>query len=166
MPVTSVYLKLVSQDSGEIRGPSRRRGYEGQIPVIAVNHDIAVPRDLSTNKPSGKRQHHALIITKEVDRTTPLLNQLMVRNAAIKDAELTFLGTDPNSVFPNAENKLYTIKLQNAFISHIELVLPNISGDPKKNAAMIEIVSIVYSKIEWTWTDGDITGQDTWEAGL
>jgi type VI secretion system secreted protein Hcp len=165
MSVTAAYLKLTSQKMGEIKGTARQRGREGQILVMAVNHEIISPKDAATGLPSGKRQHQAIVITKEVDNTTPQLHQILVENSPITDAVLTFYGTDPTRAFMGTETELYCITLHNVFISRIELALHNLLEDQKRNANLVEKVSFVYHEIEWKWTNGNIIANDTWSAG-
>jgi type VI secretion system secreted protein Hcp len=164
MSVNAAYLKLTTEKLGEIKGTARQKGREGQILVMAVNHEIDSPRDAATGRPRGKRQHQAIVITKELDRTTPILHQIMVENIPITEATLSFYGTDPTSTFPGQETNIYSIILHNVFISRIELTLHNLLEDQKRNANLVEKVSFGYSQIEWKWTNGNISAHDNWEA--
>ena len=46
---------------------------EDSILVIAYDHQVVSPRDASSGLPNAKRQHGLLKITKEIDKSTPLL---------------------------------------------------------------------------------------------
>lgn len=159
MPATSAFLKLTAQKIGEIKGPVRLPERENAIKLIAVKHEIISPRDAAGGLPSGKRQHHPITITKEVDNTTPLLNKLLVENLPISQATFLFFGTDPlKSVGANIDSEVYRIVLKNASVSRIEVIMSDTS--------LIESVSFTYSEIEWTWKNGKISMQDKWSAGV
>jgi type VI secretion system secreted protein Hcp len=163
MSTTAAYLKLTTQKLGDIKGTARQKGREGMILVLAVNHEVASLIDIATNNPRGKRQHLPMVITKEVDKSTPILNQIMVENIPITEAILSFYGTDPVSTFPGMETNTYSIILRNVTITRIDLTLHNLLEDQKRNANLIERVSFIYKQIEWKWANGNISAIDNWE---
>ncbi|HLO80919.1 MAG TPA: type VI secretion system tube protein TssD [Chitinophagaceae bacterium] len=161
MPATSVFLQLTAQKIGEIKGPVRMSGRDNSIKLIAIKHEIISPRDITTGLSTGKRQHHPFIITKEVDKTTPILNQILVENLSISLATLIFFGTDTGSFMnPNAEAEVYRIILRNASVSRIELTLPEKADNERTSAVLIESISLSYNQIEWIWKNGGITASD------
>lgn len=147
----NAYLKLKGQKTGDIKGSVTQKGREGTIAVIAVSHEIVSPRDSASGLPTGKRMHKPFVITKELDKSTPILYQALVNNENIPEFEL--------AVFSDklAKAPAYTVKLSNASISEIRLVTT-----PEGKDAME--VSFTYQKIEWTWVDGGITASDDWET--
>ncbi|MGB5485766.1 MAG: type VI secretion system tube protein TssD, partial [Lysobacterales bacterium] len=72
----NAYLNLTGETQGKINGSVTRAGREDSIKVIAVNHEVASPRDAASGLPTGKRQHKPFTITKEVDESSPLLYQM------------------------------------------------------------------------------------------
>ncbi|MDD5306609.1 MAG: type VI secretion system tube protein TssD [Deltaproteobacteria bacterium] len=58
--------------------------------VVAVSHEIVSPRDAASGLPTGKRMHKPLVITKEVDRSSPLLYSALVNNENLPKVELKF----------------------------------------------------------------------------
>ena len=167
MPATSSFIKLTAQKIGEVKGTVRLSGHDNAIKLIAVRHEIVSPRDIATGLPSGKRQHHPITITKEVDNTTPLLNRILAENLMITKATIIFLGTDANSFArSSAETELYSIILQNASISRIETILADRSNNEKSGSILIESISLSYSQIEWVWKNGGISATDKLNAGV
>ncbi|WP_437669446.1 type VI secretion system tube protein TssD [Sorangium sp. So ce131] len=166
------YLKLKGLKQGEIKGSVTQAGRKDKIGVVAVNHTIVSPRDPATGMPSGKRQHKPLTITKELDKSTPLLLQALVTNETISEWELQFITTAISAqTGVGAEKNHYTIKLVNATIASIDFIMDH----TRKNADVAagglatqqqetERVSFTYQKIIWTWTDGGITAEDDWET--
>ena len=161
----NAYLRLVGQKSGQIKGSVTQKGREDTIMVIAVSHEIVSPRDLASGLPTGHRQHMPFVITKIVDKATPLLYKALATNENIVSFELKFyhplnyagggIGTDINH---------YTVKLTNANISDIKFRMLNNKNPDLMKFDEYEEIAFTYQKIEWTWNDGGITAGDDWEA--
>ena len=150
----NAYLKLKGQKSGEIKGSVTQKGREGKIMVIAVSHEIVSPRDAASGLPTGKRMHKPFVITKELDKSTPVLYRALTTNENIAEFQLDVY--EMNNV-KGAEALTYTVKLTNANIASIRLV-------EGKDGKLVQEVTFTYQKIEWTWVDGGITAMDDWEA--
>lgn len=158
----NAYLRLRGQKQGDIKGSVTQKGREGKIMVIAVSHDVISPRDAASGLATGKRQHRPLTITKEVDRSTPLLNSALVNNEAFAEFELQFFQPTANGT----ERNHYTIRLANAYITSIGLRMLNNKDPATMKFAEYEEVSFTYEKIEWIWTDGGISAIDSWATPI
>lgn len=119
--VLNAYLKLKGQKQGEIKGSVIQKGREGRIMVIAADHELLSPTDPASGLPSGKRVHKPFVITKEVDRSSPLLYSAFANNENITEWELQFWRAAPTGV----EQQHYTVKLTNARIAGINFHMPN-----------------------------------------
>src|SRR4051812_9196262 len=86
----NAYLKMKGAKQGDIKGSVTQKGREGKIMVIAVSHEIVSPRDVASGQATGKRMHKPFVITKEVDKSSPLLYNALVNNENITDWELQF----------------------------------------------------------------------------
>jgi type VI secretion system secreted protein Hcp len=128
--------------------------------VIAANHEVISPRDAASGLPTGKRQHHALVITKEVDKSTPLLMNVLVHNENIRDFRLDFWQPSRTG----KELQFYTIELINASIAGIRFEMLNNRYPENMQHKEREHVSFCYQKIIWTYQEGGITAEDDWEA--
>jgi type VI secretion system secreted protein Hcp len=148
----NAYLKLKGQKQGTIKGGVTKAGREGAIEIIAVSHEITSPRDAASGLPTGKRMHKPFVITKQIDKSSPLLASALVNNENIPTWELSVYQPSAKG----QEAMAYTIKLTDASIAAIRLLV-----DDKGN--MTEEVTFTYKKIEWTWVDGGITSEDDWQ---
>lgn len=149
----NAYLKLKGQKQGDIKGSVTQKGREGAIKVISVSHEIVSPRDPQSGLPTGKRQHKPMVITKELDKSTPLLYSAMSKNENFPTLELTVLEVGAKGI----EAPAYTVRLTNANIASIRLV-------QSEDGKLAQEISFTYQKIEWTWTDGGIMAMDDWES--
>jgi type VI secretion system secreted protein Hcp len=158
----NAYLKIKGQTQGPIKGSVTQTGREDKIMVIAVNHEVVSPRDAASGLPTGKRMHKPFVITKEIDKSSPLLYNVLVNNENITEWELQFFC--PSNT--GKEDNHYTIKLTNANIASINFRMPNNKHPELMKFAEYEEVAFTYQKIEWTWIKGGITAMDDWESPL
>src|SRR5262245_52240291 len=149
----AAYLSIIAERQGQIRGSVLQKGREGKILVIAVQHEIVAPRDPQSGIPTGKRMHKPMVITKEVDRSSPLLYSILCTNENIVEARFEFWTSTPMGT----EKQHYTVRLTNANISTINFKMPNIRQPKLQRLTEYEEVSFTYEKIEWTWNEGGIT---------
>lgn len=155
----NAYLRLQGERQGEIKGSVTLKGHEGTIMVIAASHSIESPWDPDSGLPIGKRRHEPFVITKEVDKSSPLLYIMLVNNENIPEWELQFW--QPSST-TGAEIQHYTVKLTNANISSIDFRMPNNKDPQLMKFAEYEEIAFTYQQIQWIWNDGGIKAFDDW----
>src|SRR6476469_2672271 len=105
----------------EITGQRQGPFSKSPLTITAVSHEIVSPRDPASGLPTGKRQHKPFVITKELDKATPLLYNVLVNNENITEWSLEFWKPSPQG----AENQHYTIDLVNANIASIRSEMLN-----------------------------------------
>ena len=161
----SPYLYLKGQKQGEIKGSVTQKGRENSILVIAVSHDVVSPRDAASGLPTGKRMHKPFVITKELDKSSPLLYNALVNNENISSWSLKFWTPQLRATSgAGTEVQHYTVTLTNANVASIAFRMANNKHPDLMKFAEYEEVAFTYQKIEWTWTDGGITAGDDWET--
>ena len=161
----NAYLVLEGNTQGAIKGSVTQKGREDSIMVIAVHHEVVSPRDAASGLPTGKRMHKPFRITKELDKSSPLLYNVLVNNENIKKWELKFWTPQLKAVGGGGtEFQHYTVKLTNANVASITFKMANNKHPDLMKYAEYEEVEFTYQKIEWTWNDGGITADDDWEA--
>jgi type VI secretion system secreted protein Hcp len=157
----NAYLKIKGQKQGDIKGSATVKGREGRIVVIACSHDVVSARDPASGQATGKRQHHPLLITKELDKSSVPLRQALVMNENLTLWDLQFW----RAMTRGSEKQHFTIRLVNAQVASIHFELPNTRSPDTSKLPELEQISFVYEKIEWIWTDG-LVAEDDWEASL
>ena len=158
----NAYLTVTGQKQGEIHGAVNLAGLENTILVHSFSHQIVSPRDPASGLATGKRQHQALLILKEIDKSSPRLRNAFVSNETLVDWALQFRGTADGAAA--GEKQDFIIRLTNASISSMRNSMndnedPNIGSLPLR-----EEITFTYQKIEWIWSDGGITAEDSWET--
>jgi type VI secretion system secreted protein Hcp len=155
------YLACFGETQGEIRGGATRSDVAGQVEVVSFQHEVLSPRDAASGLPTGKRQHKPLVITKPVDKSTPLYMYALVNTENLPQCTLTFFRADDVGE-PEA---YFTIRLTNANVAGIQ----SQKGDTRSVAGRLgeqETLSFTYQKIEWTYLDGGIQAEDDWESPI
>jgi type VI secretion system secreted protein Hcp len=161
----NAYLTLKGQKSGDIKGSVTVKGREGSILVVDADHTIISPRDPQSGLPTGQRMHKPFVIIKELDKSTPLLYNVLTTNENIKEFVLRFWEPQlKGGSGVGAEVQYFTIKLTNANIASIHFHMGNNLDLAKSSWPPLEEIAFTYQKIEWTWNDGGITAGDDWEA--
>ena len=161
----NAYLRAEGQTQGQFKGSVTQKGREDSIMVIAVDHEIVSPRDPASGLPTGKRMHKPFTITKELDKSSPLLYNCLVNNENVKSWELKFWTPQIKAVSgAGTEVQHFTVKLTNANIASIRFRMANNKNPELMKYAEYEEISFTYQKIEWTWLDGGISADDDWEA--
>lgn len=154
----NAYLRLTGDVQGEIKGSVTQAGREDSIMVMACSHEIDSPRDAASGLPTGKRQHKPLVITKEIDKSTPLLMNALVNNENISTLSLQFWQPSRSG----KEVQYFTIEVVNATVSDIRQEMLDNRYPENMRLAVTEHVSFTYQKIIKTWTDGGISAEDDW----
>src|SRR5215813_9400185 len=122
----NAYLRLKGQKQGEIKGSVTQKGRESSIMVIAMSHEIISPRDPASGLPTGKRMHKPFVITKEIDKSSPLLYNALVNNENISEWELQYWTPQVKAQQGvGTEVQHYTVRLVNANIASINFRMAN-----------------------------------------
>jgi type VI secretion system secreted protein Hcp len=159
------YGYLKGQKVGQIKGSVTQKGREDSIAIIAVSHSIVSPRDPQSGLPTGQRMHKPFVFTKELDKSTPILYQVLTTNENLSEATFKFWTPQIKATTGvGSEVQHFTIKLTNANIASLDFRMANIRHPDLVKFAEYEEIALTYQKIEWTWNDGGITALDDWEA--
>src|SRR5881275_2780554 len=125
----NAYLNLKGQKQGDIKGSVIQKGREGKIMVIAVSHEIMSPRDPASGLPTGKRMHKPFVITKELDKSSPLLLAALTTNENLTSVLIGLLRNG---------TQVATVKLTNASLARYA------------THGLTETWELTYQKIAWT----------------
>lgn len=144
----NAYLRIIAAVQGEIRGSVTLEGRENSILVNAVDH--LVHRPINDNGGLAQRQHGPLVVTKEIDKASPLLFQALANGELLTNVTLDFwtVGDDGQEV------QNYTIELTNALLSGIKTEMLNNRYPENVAHPVREKVSFTFQQIYWSWNLG------------
>jgi type VI secretion system secreted protein Hcp len=100
------------------------------------------------------------MITKEVDKSSPILYRMLVSNERVKDFRLDFW--QPSAAGKEVQH--YTIRLTNARIVSIKSEMLNNKYPENMQHKEREHISFAYDTISWTIQDGGITTSANWSG--
>jgi len=155
-----LYMKVVGSKQGQIRGEVTTPGWEDWVGGLGFHYAVTSPVG-AAGQAAGKRQHSAVVVTKRLDRASPLLFSALAGDEVLPSVELRFV----RGAQAGTQVAFFTIKLTNARVVSIEQRVepPGLPGDQGAGDPR-EDVSFVFEKIELTFADGGITAMDDWGA--
>lgn len=162
---TPAYLSIEGEKQGKISGGAltadsiggkAQQGHEDEIYVQAFKHIIEKPVDSQTGQPTGPRVHQPMTITKEFDKSSPLLYNALVTGETLKTCELKWYRTSREG----KQEHYFTIKLTDAIVTNITAYMPNCLDDKNNKLTHLEDVSFSYRKIEWKHEKASTVGAD------
>ena len=159
------YMWAKGAKVGQIKGSIIQKGKEDSVGVIAVSHSIVSPRDPQSGLPTGQRMHKPYVITKELDKSTPIFYQVLCTNENLTEVIIKFYTPQIKATTGTGQEiNHYTVKLTNANIASIDFRMANIRHPDLVKFPEFEEIAMTYQKIEWTWNDGGVTAGDDWLA--
>ncbi|MBE7175341.1 MAG: type VI secretion system tube protein Hcp [Mucilaginibacter polytrichastri] len=159
----NAYLTLTGRKQGPIKGGVLEKGREGQIAVYAFRHNINVPLDPLSGQARGFRQYAPIIITKEIDQSSPALHNMIATNELITDLKVEFYGSSPKPgrrASAGHEALLYTITLTDAVLTGMNTLMENNRVEPGKTLPVLEELAFNFRSIEWLWPNGNFMAAD------
>jgi type VI secretion system secreted protein Hcp len=160
---TTAYLTLKGQRQGDSLGSVTLPNHESSILVHSYTTEIDSTRDPASGISTGKWVHNPVVILKELDASSPLLWTALAGNETFVNWALAFFTTAQDENGAATETQIYTIRLTNASISSIQEFLPDSRDAATPNYPVQQQISFTYQKIEWIWTEGEVTAEDSWQ---
>lgn len=140
-----IYLKYEGTKSGAIAGGATETGNVNSITVLSLDLGLGHTVDPSTHVASGKQVVRPVVITKEIDKASPLLINSCYTNETSKTCVFTYTRTDTNG-----QTAAYlTLALTNATIIDF-----NHTADRAGNG--VERLTFNFTSFEFTWVAGGI----------
>lgn len=132
-------------------------GHEDQILVQALEHKVMVP----TGMTSGKRMHSPLIITKMIDKSSPLIFSALCTGETLEICRIEYYRTSSQGTQEN----FYTVELEGALIIGIQEVVPHCQDLSTAHFTQLETLHIAYRRITKRHEVCRTIGSDEWREG-
>ena len=133
---------------------------ENTIEVWSYRYEVRTPREDATGQLTGRRQHSPIVITKPIDKSSPLLFKALTTNEQVTRAEFRFYR--PAAGSSGAEEHYLTVFIENGYVaSYRTFTLSDIGNG---NTQMMEEVSFVFQDITITYEIGGATHKDSWRG--
>ncbi|MGF6595981.1 type VI secretion system secreted protein Hcp [Paraburkholderia sp. GAS448] len=157
MPIPA-YMWLKDDGGADIKGSVTVQGREGSIEVIGFGHGVNLPVDNKSGEITGSRTHSPMYLEKEFDASSPYLYKAVSRGQSLQSAELKWYRINDAG-----QEELYFVMLMES----VKVVGVNPGMANTKLAGMSQLnhtesVSLMYERITWHYTDGNIKFTDSW----
>lgn len=158
----TVHLFLKA-NGADIKGESSQTsmGRADSIECVHFEAGVKTAREAGSAMATGRRQHEPILIRKRIDKSTPLLAKALCENQVI---EGTFKFFRPNPTGDGTTEQFYTVQIKKGRVSSQRQWLPDTISPASHLEPPMEEVSFVFHSIIWTFTNGGVTHEDTWDA--
>lgn len=149
------YMRIVGTKQGEITkdasspesvGSNHEKTHVDQIMVLAFDHTVEVPRDAISGQTTGLRVHKELRITKQFDKTSPLLMEALTSGEILTEVEIFWYRAQPEG----GQQLYYRTVLGNARIIRVHDYMHNCNDPDKSHESHMEDVYFCYDRITWS----------------
>jgi type VI secretion system secreted protein Hcp len=154
-----LYLKASGAD---IKGESTQHslGRENSIECLYFEQAVKTAREAGSGMATGRRQYEPLLLRKRIDKSSPLIAKALVENQTII-GEFKFFR--PNPTGDGTTQHFYSIKIEDGRVSTQKMYVPDTIVPATSTEPPLEEVSFVFHTISWTFTNGGVTHEDTWD---
>jgi len=139
---SSIFFTVEGTRQGLFKGESPREKFKTKIPALAFQSGLSLPIDSTSGRPSGRRRHAPLLITKALGFSSPQFFQAAVTGEIIKKVVIEFYETNPMG----SEVLSYVVTLSNANVVSIKQNTP--ASKPTTAGPIQEEISLVFQSIE------------------
>ena len=156
----TVHLELEAAGT-KIEGESTitSLGREGTIECLSFEDAVRTAREASTGMATGDRTYDPIKIVKRIDKASPLLAKALVNNEELTGS---FKFYRPSPAGDGTTQHFFTVEIEQARISEIKRVSPDVVDPASANTPPTENVGFVFGKIMWRYEDGGISHADEW----
>ncbi len=154
-----LYLKANGTD---IQGESEQKslGRENSIECLSFRDSVRTAREVGSSLATGRRTYEPLIITKRIDKSSPLIAKALCNNEVI---EGVFKFFRPSPTGDGTTEQFFTVAIKQGRISHVLRQSPDTFDPAAANRPPSEEIGFVFHTIKWTYTNGGVEHEDTWD---
>jgi type VI secretion system secreted protein Hcp len=134
-------------------------GRDKSIECIYFEHECDTARDASSGQATGRRSYVPIVIRKRIDKSSPLIWKAMTTNQKI-DGQFLFFRPNPSG--DGTTQQFYTIVIGNGRVASMKQFVPDTTDRENDASQPLEEITFTFATINWTFTDGGISADDTW----
>ena len=138
-----------------IKGGCDVQNSEFSIEFKGFHHNLSIPTDNATGKPTGMRQHSSMLVNKGFDYSSPYLYKAVATGQVLQKAELKWYKIND----AGQEVEYFNMLLEGV---RIVSVSPTMAASSDTNNNHLESIEMRYEKITWKHCDGNIIFTDAW----
>lgn len=153
-----VYLWLKDDGGSEIKGDVSIVKREGSIEVLALEHEVAIPTDDSSGAITGTRVHKPYVFTKHIDSSSTYLFKAVTTGQTLKEASFIFFKINSDGT----EEEYYSVMLESVKVASVATVMHHVKEASALKKGHEEVVELRYEKATWSFKEGNLKHDDSW----
>jgi len=155
-----LYLKANGSD---VQGESTQtsQGRENSIECLSFVDAVRTAREAGTGMATGRRTYEPLKITKRIDKSSPLIAKALCNNE-VTDGICKFFR--PNPTGDGTTEQFFTVEFKKGRVASIVRKSMDTLDPASANRPPEEEITFVFHSIKWTYTNGGVEHEDTWDA--
>ncbi|MGH0034606.1 MAG: type VI secretion system tube protein TssD [Myxococcota bacterium] len=156
----SVHL-FMKANGTDVHGDSTVTSMEraDSIECVAYNDHVATQRRGEAGVATGRRVHDPIVITKRIDKSTPLLLKALCQNEVI-EGDFKFYRPAPTG--DGSTEHFMTVEIREARIVDIKREVLNVLDRAVAQYPVFETVSFMFSSVEVRYEPDGVSHQDLW----
>ena len=158
----NAYLTIEGETQGPILGSVTQAGRQDKIEVYAWNWEMMSLPDAATGLPSESKTQRPVVMTKAIDKSTPLLLTAQAESERLTLWTLEFYRPSPTG----AEAQYFTVRLTNAQVIGVRMEMLNNKYPENMHHQEREHIYFHYENISAEWVEGGLATADIpWSSG-
>jgi type VI secretion system secreted protein Hcp len=142
-----IFIK--NHEGSELEGSSADKS----SPIFEYSHKVRIPFDPETNRVQGIRRLSGFQITKDIDRLTPQLYDMVCNGRNCTEVEIRLYRIQAES---GEEEHYFSYLLENVKIVDVENLMPSTKIIENESLGHQERVTFLPEIITWKFLDGGI----------
>ncbi|KAA0227664.1 type VI secretion system tube protein Hcp [bacterium] len=142
-------LSVWNHENTQLEGP---RGNKSSL-VFEYEHEVYMPFDREDNKLQGTRRIDAFSVTKEIDKLTPQLYEIVCKGRNCKKVQISLYRIAKDG---GDEEEYFRYILEDAKIISVRNHMPITKYEQNENIGHLETVRFLAKSFSWQYLEGGV----------
>lgn len=142
-------LLVTNHEGSQLEGPREN----GSSLVFEFEHDVYLPYDNEENKIQGSRRISSFSITKDIDKLTPQLYDIVCNGKKCNQVEIKLYRIAAET---GEEEEYFTYILEEVKIVSVDNWMPSTKIEANEDIGHLERVKFLAKKFTWKYIEGGI----------
>ena len=141
-------ITVKNHEGTQLEGPREN----GSSLVFEFDHQVYLPFDQEENRVQGSRRVGAFTVTKDIDKLTPQLYEMVCLGRNCTEVVVTLYKINEDG----DESPYFAYKLENAKIVSVKNFMPTTKDPKNENVGHLEKVEFLAKTFTWEFMEGGV----------
>ena len=142
-------LFVYNHEGTQLEGPREDRSSL----IFEYNHEVYLPYDREELKVQGARKLTAFSVTKEIDKLTPQLYEIVCKGRNCKKVIIKLYRINKDA---GDEEEYFNYILEDAKVVQVENMMPSMKVAANENTGHLEKLEFIARTITWQYLEGGV----------